>query len=172
MVKFFQKQINIFLVLFLVTAIVVTIGLSTFYQNMFRNMTAKYDALSEDYALTSNELDFYKSEYTRSLNNLNTTEQDVVKIGELFESSEGQIESLKSELRETTIKLESTEKDLKETAESLRQKNTEIATKNLQYNSLTIKYNALERDYNDLRTAATQMKILCGVKCDDILIDT
>lgn len=172
MVKFFQKQINIFLVIFLVTAIIVTIGLSTFYQNMFRNMTAKYDKLSKEYALNTNELDFYKNEYSRSLSNLNTTEQDIVKIGELFETSEQQMDALKSELKATTVKLESTNRDLKSTAEDLRQKKTEIATKNIQYNSLTIKYNALERDYNNLRSSATEMKVLCGTKCDDILIDT
>jgi len=155
---FFQKNVNVFLILLIIISVVGFVGMSVFYQNTFHNVTTSLDASSSDYSICVAKLDNVQNQLAKTVEVLNHTEQDIRKYDTLYANKTSELTSTRSTLQEKSSELTKyigLHTEEKTRANSLTAEVTRLTTaKNelsSENNALRIQVGKLESDFDDLR---------------------
>ena len=148
---FFQKNVNVFLMLVILMSVIAFAAATIFYQSTFQEITAESHNISGSYSQCVAQLENTKQQLQRTSDILNSTEQDIRRYDELYATKT-------SELEDTTEDLESAKTDLaKYTSWYTEQKNRADALSD-EVTRLTDLKNQLTAENNQLRLEVADLE--------------
>ena len=103
--SFFQKNVNVFLMIVIVVSVVAYAGSTVYYQETFQNITSDSQTIKTRYSSCQAELDNTISLLSRTRNVLNATESDIRKYDTLYEDKSSQLETTQADLDQTSTDL-------------------------------------------------------------------
>lgn len=149
---FFQKNINLFLMIVIIISVVAYAGSTVYYQETFQNVTSESHSIKTMYSSCQANLENTNEQLQRTQDILNSTERDIQKYDTLYETQTSTLTTTQSEL-------DTAEKDLasytslytqeKKRAEDLSDEVTRVT--NLK-NELSSENNALRLQVATLQT--------------------
>jgi chromosome segregation ATPase len=118
---FMQKNVNVFLLLLVLTVAAALAGSSVYYQKTFDKLTGNYDTASDNLSHCTADLENYRFNLNKTLSSLSTTSQDIRRYDELYSTKATELQSTQQNLTQRETELQETKLSLAEES-SLKKK--------------------------------------------------
>jgi len=102
---FFQKNINLFLMILIIISVVAYVGSTVFYQGTFQNITSEANSINTKFKTCSINLATANGKLSKTQELLNATETDIKKYDSLYENKTSELSNTKSSLKSTSNSL-------------------------------------------------------------------
>ncbi|MFQ5474203.1 MAG: hypothetical protein ACE5DM_00030 [Candidatus Nanoarchaeia archaeon] len=141
---FFNKNINVFLMIIIVVSVAAYAGSTIYYQETFQNITSESRNVKTQYSACQANLDNTMRRLGKTSEILNATESDIRKYDELYAGKS-------EELSDTQSDLESTKSDLTQYIDLYGKEKKRANDLSVEVTRLTNEKNALSKENNNLR---------------------
>ena len=141
---FFQKNVNVFLMLVILMSVIAFAAATIFYQTTFQDITSESHNISSSYSQCIAQLDNTNQQLKRTSDILNSTEQDIRKYDELYATKT-------NELEETQDSLTTTKSDLAKYTSWYNEQKSRADALSDEVTRLTDLKNQLTSENNQLR---------------------
>ncbi|MBU0461066.1 MAG: hypothetical protein KJ574_00610 [Nanoarchaeota archaeon] len=149
--SFFQKNINLFLMLIIVVSVVAYAGSTIYYQDMFQSITSESSGIKTKYSTCQAELDNTLGQLSRTQEVLNSTESDIAKYDVLYENKSTELATTQTTLTATQTSLSSYTNLYAQEKKRADDLNVEVTRVTNLKNQLTTENNALRLQVADLQ---------------------
>jgi chromosome segregation ATPase len=147
---YFKKNVNLLLLLAIVLILGSLIGLTTYYQSTYRNISYSYGQTVEQVNMLAKNLTLQKTELNRTLSQLEIKSEDKTKLDQLYTDLSSENERLNSELTGALEELSNKKADLVIAENNLLSAQHEISIKNAEIARYLNEINDLEDEIDDL----------------------
>lgn len=155
--SFMKRHVNSFLIFAIAVAFLLLGGISYYYQGTFKEIISSYQSTKTNLKVCTTELKHWREQYVSATTTINTSKLDIVKYGQLYEETQGDLEKTKGRLKMNEAILAQTQQGLQETkklyeSEKTRTANLEDQIKNAmdQINEVEKKNDILQKDNTKL----------------------
>ncbi|MBN2454460.1 hypothetical protein JXB11_02845 [Candidatus Woesearchaeota archaeon] len=148
---YLKKNVNLLLLLLIVVVLGSMIGLTTYYQNTYRNISASYTETVEQVNLLTKNLTVQKMELNSTLSQLKIKSEDKTTLDRLYGELSSDNEQLRIDLTSTLEALASTKASLETSERNLLLTQEELARKTAQVENYQEEIEDLEDEVFDLR---------------------
>lgn len=161
--RYLGKKINIFLLAIIVISLIGIMGMSTYYNTRYEEISNQYKNISNDLKIRTNELITARNQLVQIKGTLNQTSIDVEKYDEIYLEKLSELENTKTSLESEVSQKEKIQKELLETTNLLSAKNQENTQLTNDLGKCRVTLQAARDDLEDCRDDLDE--------CEDLLPD-
>jgi chromosome segregation ATPase len=149
---YIKKNVNLLLLLLVVLVVAAFAGLSSYYQETYKNISTSYKIKTEELRVVVGNLSEQEKALSKMQKELELRTSDKAKFEAMYSNLSDLKEKLKKELANTRDELESTKVDLANTQSQLTSALTQIDALNAEVTDLKAKVRARNKLINELKS--------------------
>jgi chromosome segregation ATPase len=149
---YFKRNVNLALLVVILLVLGSLVGLTTYYQSTYRNISVSYGQTVEQVNLLAKNLSIQKTELNRTISQLQIKSEDKTKLDQLYGDLSNDNERLNAELKGALNELSDKKAELSTAEANLVSAQNEISIKNKEITDYI-------SEVKDLKAEIKQLKI-------------
>jgi chromosome segregation ATPase len=147
---YFKRNVNIALLIIIIIILGSLVGLTTYYQSTYKNLSASYGQTVEQVNMLAKNLTLQKTELNRTLSQLEIKSEDKTKLDQLYGDLSNDNERLNDELTGALSELSGKKAELETAKANLLAAQQEIVIKNKDITAYKAQISDLKEEIDSL----------------------
>ncbi len=165
---YMKKNVNMFMILLLVTVLIALVGVTAYFQVVYRDLSVDYEEKVESLNEISAQVTTQASELNRTRTTLRIQEEDTEQYEQLYGDLSDENTKISSDLANVQNELSTAVRDLQKAQSDIRNKDSQISAQETQIANLVDEVDDLERDKRNLDDDVDD---LCDILSDNEIDD-
>jgi chromosome segregation ATPase len=148
---YFKRNVNLALLIVILLVLGSLVGLTTYYQSTYRNISVSYGETVEQVNMLAKNLSVQKTELNRTISQLEIKSEDKTKLDQLYGDLSNDNERLNAELKSALAELSQKKADLITAEDNLVSAQAQITLQKNQISDYVLQIKDLKAEVHDLK---------------------